>query len=464
VFATDDTIVAIATPPGPGGIGVVRVSGPSSTGIASIMLRRSTPLKPRRATVTEAVIPDGGKVIDRVVATYFPRPGSYTGEDVVEVSGHGNPVLLRQIVSAAITAGARLAEPGEFTFRAYLNGRIDLVQAEAVADLAEAVTPRQARAAFDQLEGTMTLGVEKIDRELFDLISLLEASLDFPEEGYHFVDEQNVASATTALSTQVSQLLASADQGRLLREGCQVAIVGKPNVGKSTLFNSLCGVPRAIVTETAGTTRDLLTEKIDLGGIPIALVDTAGIHETDDPVEAEGVDRAQRTVTVAGAVVVVLDGSCPLENRDYKILEDTKGMRRLVVVSKRDLPCAWVLESEPLVGVAVRVFEGCLLSDNQTVLETLRHQLIAVIEDRDNEVHTKVRRDIPAVTNLRHIELLKKTQLALARATSAAISGAAEELVITDLQEARSALEEMLGKRTPDAVIERIFERFCIGK
>ena len=170
------------------------------------MLRRETPLKPRYATVTEAVSPDSGKVIDRVVATYFPRPGSYTGEDVVEVSGHGNPVLLRQIVSVAITAGARLAEPGEFTFRAYLNGRIDLVQAEAVADLADAVTPRQARAAFDQLEGTTTLGIEKIDRELFDLISLLEASLDFPEEGYHFVDEQNVASATTALSTQVSQL------------------------------------------------------------------------------------------------------------------------------------------------------------------------------------------------------------------------------------------------------------------
>ena len=292
MFATDDTIVAIATPPGPGGIGVVRVSGPSSTGIANTVLRRPTLLKPRRATVTEVVGPDSGKVIDRVVATYFPRPGSYTGEDVVEVSGHGNPVLLRQIVSAVIAAGARLAEPGEFTFRAYLNGRINLVQAEAVADLADAVTPRQARAAFDQLEGTMISVVEKIDRELFDLVSLLEASLDFPEEGYHFVDEQSVASETTALSTQVSQLLANADQGRLLREGCQVAIVGKTNVGKSTLFNSLCRAPRAIVTETAGTTRDLLTEKIDLGGVPITLVDTAGIRETQDPVEAEGVEDA----------------------------------------------------------------------------------------------------------------------------------------------------------------------------
>lgn len=439
---------------------MVRVSGPLSTGIANTVLRRVAPLEPRRATVTEAIDPDGNKVIDRVIATYFPCPGSYTGEDVVEVSGHGNPVLLRQIVSAVIEAGARLAEPGEFTFRAYLNGRINLVQAEAVADLADAVTPRQARAAFDQLEGTMTSVVEKIDQELFDLISLLEASLDFPEEGYHFVDEQSVASETTALSTQVSQLLVNADQGRLLREGCQVAIVGKPNVGKSTLFNALCGAPRAIVTEAAGTTRDLLTEKIDLGGIPITLVDTAGIRETQDPVEAEGVDRAHRTVSVAGVVIVVLDGSCPLDKKDHRILEDTKDMRRVVIVSKRDLPSVWSVESELGQVDGNRVFEASLLSDNQTSLERIRHQLISVLENNGD----KARRDTPAVTNLRHIVLLQQTQRALARAVSLATSGAAEELVITDLQEARSALEEISGKRTPDAVIERIFERFCIGK
>ena len=460
MFATDDTIVAIATPPGPGGIGVVRVSGPLAVGIAHTLLRRAAPLEPRRATVTEAVDPDSGKTIDKVVATYFPGPGSYTGEDVVEISGHGTPVLLRQIVSAVSDAGARLAEPGEFTFRAYLNGRINLAQAEAVADLADAVTPRQARAAFDQLEGTMTSVVDKIDQELFDLISLLEASLDFPEEGYHFVDGQSVASETTALSTRVSRLLANADQGRLLREGCQVAIVGKPNVGKSTLFNALCGVPRAIVMETAGTTRDLLTEKIELGGIPITLVDTAGIRETQDPVEAEGVDRAHRTVAVAEAVVVVLDGSCPLEKKDYRILEDTKDMRRLVIVSKRDLPSAWSVDSESGVAEGDRIFEACLLSDNQTTLNGIRHRLISVLENNGD----KASRDIPAVTNLRHITLLQRTQMALARASSSANSGATEELVISDLQEARSALEEISGKRAPDAVLERIFERFCIGK
>ena len=439
---------------------MIRLSGPLSTGIANTVLRHAAPLEPRRATVTEALDPDGGAVIDQVIATYFPCPASYTGEDVVEFSGHGNPVLLRQIVSVVIEAGARLAEPGEFTFRAYLNGRINLAQAEAVADLADAVTPRQARAAFDQLEGTMTSIVKKIDQEVFDLISLLEASLDFPEEGYHFVDEESVASETTGLSTKISQLLASADQGRLLREGCHVAIVGKPNVGKSTLFNTLCGVPRAIVTETAGTTRDLLTEKIDLGGIPITLVDTAGIHKTQDPVEAEGIDRAHRTITVADAVIVVLDGSCPLEKKDRRILEDTKNMRRLVIVSKADLPSAWLVESEPGISDGDPVFEACLLSDNQTTLEGIRGRLISVLENSSS----KERRDIPAVTNLRHITLLKKAQTALARAASLATACAAEELVITDLQEARSALEEISGKRTQDAVIERIFERFCIGK
>ncbi len=460
MFATDDTIVAIATPPGPGGIGVVRVSGPLATMIANSVLCRAAPLEPRRATVTEVVGPWDSKAIDRVIATYFPRPGSYTGEDVVELSGHGNPVLLRQIVSAVIEAGARLAEPGEFTFRAYLNGRMDLVQAEAVADLADAVTPKQARAAFDQLEGTMTSVVQKIDQEVFDLISLLEASLDFPEEGYHFVDEGSVASETTALATRISQILADADQGRLLREGCHVAIVGKPNVGKSTLFNALCGAPRAIVAETSGTTRDLLTEKIDLGGIPVTLVDTAGIHETQDPVEAEGIDRAHRTVTVADAVVVLLDGSCPLETKDRRILEDTKNMRRLVIVSKRDLPSAWLVESESGIVSGSPVFEACLLLNNQTTLEGIRGRLMSVLEKNAG----KETRDTPAVTNLRHITLLRKAQTALVRAASSATACAAEELVITDLQEARSALEEISGKRTPDAVIERIFERFCIGK
>ena len=350
MFATDDTIVAIATPPGPGGIGVVRVSGPASVAVARSILRRATPLAPRRATLTDAVTPDSGRAIDQVVATYFPRPGSYTGEDVIELSGHGSPVLLRQIVSAAVVAGARLAEPGEFTFRAYLNGRVDLVQAEAVADLVDAVTPLQARAAFDQLEGTITNAVAEIDREVFDLIARLEASLDFPDEGYHFVDALSVGTEVTELAARVSRLLTDAGRGRLLREGCQVAIVGKPNVGKSTLFNRLCGAPRAIVTDVSGTTRDLLTETIDLGGIPVTLVDTAGLRETRDSIEAEGVSRARRAVKAAAVVVVVLDRSRPLDAEDRAVLADTSETRRVIVVSKCDLPAAWSARLEPVVG------------------------------------------------------------------------------------------------------------------
>lgn len=458
MFATDDTIVAIATPPGPGGIGVVRVSGPASVAVARSILRRATPLAPRRATLTDAVTPDSGRAIDQVVATYFPRPGSYTGEDVIELSGHGSPVLLRQIVSAAVVAGARLAEPGEFTFRAYLNGRVDLVQAEAVADLVDAVTPLQARAAFDQLEGTITNAVAEIDREVFDLIARLEASLDFPDEGYHFVDALSVGTEVTELAARVSRLLTDAGRGRLLREGCQVAIVGKPNVGKSTLFNRLCGAPRAIVTDVSGTTRDLLTETIDLGGIPATLVDTAGLRETRDSVEAEGVSRARGAVKVAAAVVVVLDRSRPLDAEDRAALSDTSETRRVIVVSKCDLPAAWSARLEPVVGGADHVIEACLLTDDK--LFAVRDAVVSVIEKTDGEPQ----RDVPAVTNLRHIELLGRVRVSLFRAAEAARSGATEELVLTDLQEARVTLEEISGARTPDAVLEHIFETFCIGK
>ena len=462
MFATDDTIVAIATPPGPGGIGVVRVSGPASVAVARSILRRSTPLAARRATLTDAVAPDDGHPIDRVVATYFPQPGSYTGEDVIEISGHGSPVLLRQIVSAAVVAGARLAEPGEFTFRAYLNGRVDLVQAEAVADLVDAVTPLQARAAFDQLEGTITNAVGEIDRDVFDLVARLEASLDFPDEGYHFVDETSAGAEARELAGRLSRLLADAGRGRLLREGCEVAIVGKPNVGKSTLFNQLCGAPRAIVTDIPGTTRDLLTETIDVCGIPTTLVDTAGLRESRDSIEAEGVSRAQRTVDVADVVVVVLDRSRPLEAEDRAVLDATRKTRRLIVVSKCDLAGAWTADREPCVAGADPVIEACLLKDDDEDLDAVRQALVAVLEDAD--VRAKPGRDVPAVTNLRHIELLDRARTSLMRAGDSAQAGATEELVLTDLQEARVSLEEISGARTPDAVLERIFEQFCIGK
>src|SRR6266850_2360884 len=254
MFSTTDTIVAIATPPGRGGIGVVRLSGPDALAIARRLITHDGELVARHATFTRT------HGIDQVVVTYFPSPHSYTGEDVVEVSAHGSPVVLRAIVESAVACGARLAEPGEFTLRAFLNGRIDLMQAEAVADLIDAATPLQARAAFDQLDGTLTRAIAAIDAALFDLVARLEASVDFPEEGYHFVEPGALAAAIDALIARVGALLADARRGRLIREGLQIAIVGEPNVGKSSLFNALVGSARAIVTDVPGTTRDLIRQ------------------------------------------------------------------------------------------------------------------------------------------------------------------------------------------------------------
>ena len=341
MFSTHDTIVAIATPPGRGGIGIVRLSGPGAHGDArarwsraSCRLRRAMrrwrnpadsriPRRSRRphsgaaqadpASAGFASALPNAAAIDQVVVTFFPAPASYTGDDVVELSAHGSPVVLNTIVSAAMRAGARLAEPGEFTLRAFLNGRIDLMQAEAVADLIDAVTPLQARSAFDQLQGTLTRTIGEIDAALFDLVARLEASVDFPEEGYHFVDPASVAEAIDGIIGRTRSLLADGKRGRLVREGLQIAIVGRPNVGKSSLFNALVGASRAIVTEVPGTTRDLVTETVDLDGLRVTLVDTAGLRDTADVVEAEGVRRSTGAAGVADLILIVSDGSEPLQ-------------------------------------------------------------------------------------------------------------------------------------------------------
>lgn len=459
MFAPDDTIVAVATPPGRGGLGVVRLSGSDAHSLAISLLNHSKPLRPRHATVSRVV--DGsareGEAIDQVVATSFPGPGSYTGEDVVEITAHGSPVLLERIVALACAGGARLAEPGEFTLRAYLNGRIDLVQAEAVADLVDAVTPLQARIAFDQLEGTVTQAIGAIDTDLFDLIARLEASLDFPDEGYHFVEPGAVAGGIGGLRDRVLLLLAGASRGRLIREGCQVVILGKPNVGKSSVFNELIGSSRSIVTAVAGTTRDLVSDVIDLDGVALTLVDSAGIRTTTDAVEAEGVARARQAVAVATAVVVVLDRSEGLEEEDRSVLEATAGSRRVLALNKMDVASssAWsqaVLDLSPaasVVEVSARTGDG---------MDMLRSALRSVL------VGEEVYRDTPTVGNQRHIGLLERVGEALADAQRAAEIGSDEEFVLADLQRARTALEELTGVRTPDDVVNHIFERFCIGK
>ena len=454
MFSVTDTIVAIATPPGRGGIGIVRLSGPDARGIARRLVAREEDLQPRHATLTR-VRPKPGPTTDHAVVTFFPDPHSYTGEDVVELSAHGSPVVLRGIVEAAIAAGARLAEPGEFTLRAFLNGRIDLAQAEAVGDLIDAATPLQARAAFDQLDGTLTRAIAEIDATLFDLVARLEASVDFPEEGYHFVEPNALADTVDALVARTGALLADARRGRLIREGLQVAIAGEPNVGKSSLFNALVGAGRAIVTEMPGTTRDLVTETIDLDGLRVTLVDTAGLRDPTDCIEAEGVARSRQAFAVADLVLRVEDRSRLRRDRDdgsdtaLASLQQLPFGKVLCNANKSDLPPAW--RDDDSVEVSAATGAG---------LDLLQRRIAEALD-------VDLLRDRPSITNVRHIALVGRADEALKRARDAARAAAGslpEEFVLADLADARAALEEISGRRATEDLLAHIFSRFCIGK
>jgi len=450
MFSPSDTIVAIATPPGRGGIGVVRVSGPRAQEVAAIVADRSARFAARHATLTDIRV--DGMAIDRAVVTFFPAPHSYTGEDVIEISAHGSPIVLRAIVDAAMRAGARLAEPGEFTFRAYLHGRMDLVQAEAVRDLVDSVTPLQARAAFDQLEGTLTERIREIDTALFELSARVEASLDFPEEGYHFIAPGSAAEEILAICREIELLLADARRGRLVREGAHVVILGRPNSGKSSLFNRLAGSGRAIVTDIPGTTRDLVTETIDIAGMAITLVDTAGLHGSpSDAVEQEGIARARAAEEIADLAIVVMDRSRLLTQDDEQLLAATMERPRLVIANKIDLPRRWNADALAVTSIEVSASTGEGLDD-------VRRGIVIALSGSER-LH-----DTPALTNARHVDLLSKAGAVLQRAAGAARDRTAEEFVAADLAEARALLEEVTGARTPDDVLEEIFARFCIGK
>jgi tRNA modification GTPase len=441
VFSTDDSIVAIATPPGRGGIGIVRISGPAAPAIAADVLERRVPLAPRHATCARVRV-------DEVVATYFPAPHSYTGEDVVEISAHGSPVVLRGIVQHALDAGARLAEPGEFTLRAFLNGKRDLVQAEAVGDLIAAATPLQARVAFDQLDGTLTRRIREIDEMLFDVIARLEASLDFPDEGYHFIEPAETARRIAGVMARVDALLGDAQRGRMIRDGVTAVVAGRPNVGKSSVFNALAGSERAIVTAIAGTTRDLVSEQVEVEGLALTLVDTAGWRDTLDVVEREGVARATQARGVADLILLVLDRSEPLTADDERLLEDTATRARIIVANKSDLPEAWRMNG--------RI---CVSAKTGAGFDELRRAIACALTGGESL------KDTAAISNARHIALLAEARANLAAAQAAAAVGATpEEFVLTDLQAARARFDEVVGTRTSEDVLQHIFERFCIGK
>jgi len=448
MFSSDDTIVAIATPPGRGGIGVVRVSGSCARAVATQVVTRRAPLSPREATLTKVRSSHGGapRSSDHAIVTWFPAPHSYTGEHVVEISTHGSPVVLREILRALVAAGARLARPGEFTLRAFLNGRIDLAQAEAVADLIDAATPLQAQTAFDQLEGTLSTRIAVLDRALLDLIARLEASLDFPDEGFHFIEPDEVGQRVGVLVAELNTLLSHEVRGRLIREGATVVIAGRVNAGKSSLFNALIGRERAIVTDVPGTTRDLVTETMDLDGLAITLVDTAGERETADPVEREGVSRAARARDAADLTLIVIDSGEELSAEDHHLLESSSGTR-VVVASKTDRKAQWQMDA------AVRVS-----TIQQTGIEDLKAAMLRALTNEDRL------KDPAVLSNLRHVLLLKEARATLMRVCAAIAESAPEEFVLVDLQRARAHFAEVVGVGSSDETLDYIFSHFCIGK
>lgn len=459
---TDDTIVAVATPPGRGGIGVVRLSGADAKSIAAKMLRLANDLAPRHATMAELIDPVTGattddrrltakgptKRLDEVVVTYFQKPRSYTAEDVVEISCHGSPVVLRRAVEIALSNGARLAEPGEFTMRAFLNGCIDLTQAEAVRDLIESQTLFQARVAAQQMEGALAQRLKPIKQLLVDLIALLEAGIDFAEDDVPVAPAHQITPRIAAVRAPLQELAKSFAYGKVVHEGLTLAIVGRPNVGKSSLFNRLVERERAIVTATPGTTRDLVTETVAIGGIPVRLVDTAGIRESRDEAESIGIRKSMEALADADVVLLVVDMSQPFSDWDGDLAARLEQRAAITVLNKADLASA---------------------DDRRATLQLMTSALtgegIAELRQRIVELAGAGAQQEPGfLTNTRHQALVNDSLAALDRADAALRDQVPHEMLLLDLYGALRPLDEITGATTADDILNLIFSRFCIGK
>ncbi len=443
----DDTIVAISTPLGRSGIGVVRLSGTDARAIAASLIRFTEQHAWKAWTASFGELIDGERrTVDQVVVTFFAQPRSYTGEDVVEIACHGSPVVLRFALERACASGARLAEPGEFTLRAFLNGRVDLPRAEAVRDLIEATTLYQARVAAQQLEGSVSRRIRPIKEPLVELIALLEAGIDFAEDDVNVAPAEEILRRLGPIEHALAELIATFDYGKLVHTGITLAIVGRPNVGKSSLFNRLLDQERAIVTEIAGTTRDSVSETAAIEGIPVKFVDTAGIRASDDIVESLGIERSYRAMADADATVVVLDLSAPLEPDDHALLERAKKQGRYILVgNKSDLPR---LSQPPEEFIAVSALTG-------DGIPMLREAIAPAAAQEQNSGF---------ITSIRHEQLLRESREAIAQARRATELGIPHEMLLLDLYAALRPLDAITGATTADDILNRIFSTFCIGK
>jgi tRNA modification GTPase len=460
----EDTIAAIATGIGPCGIGIIRISGSEAIAVAGRIFKSPSKLSPSQFashTVHHGLLvqPETGEEIDDALLTVFKGPSSYTGEDVVEISCHGGSVTLRKALDAVFSSGARPAEPGEFTKRAFLNGRLDLVQAEAVNDIIRAQTDQAQKLAIRQLDGELSREVSGIAESILSVLSRIEASVDFPED----VDEPDcleLASETEEMISKLDELISTSDRGRIYREGISLAIVGRPNVGKSSLLNALLRQSRAIVTPVPGTTRDVIEETININGIPVVAADTAGLREASDEVERIGVELAEKTMAAAGIVIVVLDVSSAIPKEDLEIVKRA-GDHTIVALNKMDL-----LPIEEA-GEVIQKTEEQLGDVASAPISAANGTGILELEDKIAELALggKVETgESECVTNLRHKQAMVSARESLKSALETMRKGLPIDLLSVDFVGARMSLGEITGETASEDLIDRIFADFCIGK
>ena len=451
-----DTIIALATPPGRSAIGVIRLSGRDALSLTRSLLCEDL-FCPDAAQVVLKDIrhPATGALIDQALVSYFKAPHSFTGEDVVEISCHGSPVILRQVIDIMLRLGARLADPGEFTLRALGAGKMNLSQAEAIRDLINAQTDVAAQQAVRQLSGELSARLKPMKDILLGLIVTLESAVEFVEDDLPAIETDRIRRELARLSSGIGVLASSFDSGHLLRDGLKVALVGRPNTGKSSLFNELLRMDRAIVTEIPGTTRDTLSETVSIQGLPVMLTDTAGVRESANRVESIGVERTKRAMADADLLLVVMDGSADLESEDLDFLRLTAEQKRIIALNKSDLATFRSQLINEFNGHS-RVVE--VSAKNRDGLDDLREAIVEPFISFDTNQGGLL------ITDARHFDLLSRTQTELESSSRAIEAGASEELVLVGLHNALRLLGEITGETTSEDVLSRIFSTFCIGK
>ena len=459
-----DTISAIATPNGEGGIGIIRLSGPLAIPISTVLFhpsRQISDIKSYTIHHGQVIDPASNQVVDEVLLNVFRSPKSYTTEDMVEFNCHGGSIILRRVLELTLKHGARIADPGEFTKRAFLNGRIDLAQAEAVIDLIQAKSDIARQMAVDQLGGKLSQTIESINDQIIGLLAETEAMVDFPDEDLDFMDFSKILQSSKEIRLALDELIATANDGRIIREGINCAILGKPNVGKSSLLNALLETDRAIVTEIPGTTRDTIEESVSISGIPLNLIDTAGIRETDNLIEQHGVERSKSFLAEADLLLVMISAADPMDNVDIDLLNSTVDRKAVIILNKIDLPMRTLpvqvkeqVQNKQIIETSVLHSKG---------VENLKSAILTeVLVSHDvGDPRTSVS---TIVTNVRHYDALRRAKADLNCAIDSLCQRQSPEFVALDLRGCLDHLGEIVGKTTNEDILGRIFSQFCVGK